>query len=554
MTFDRHRCAVVCLAAACTRDEPAPPPVADAPTEVAPTPSPSKAVEEKPEPPPPDDEPAPARPRVVALDAVPVIRSRSALQLFESDDGTPFVVANAHVVRLPAEGPIVQEPALLTGIAAPEVAAVVSWRATTLGGRWPDSLHMVVEAEGGARWQTPQIYRFATTGWTRIDNLAPPLAWSYVGFSPWRDGDTLTLRTWAPLVAPAEDGGAAAFGELRDMLRAKAPRAFESLRDASTGTPQLHGHEIAAFDSLPTGDVIAISGAETLHWSPGATEPRRVALAVPSRSAKLEMFGPADAYLLDDRGLLHFDGTAWARVSVPADAGVDALALSDDGTLWMVAAAIPGGDPKLLERRANGAWRDRALPDVAFPADAQPRPNWWAVHNRDGTEYVGASIERERAADELAMVPVDVVVAGDALWITARERAADTDDHWVLLHDVARGPVIELPDLETMRREALDAAPEVPFDGQEGCEVFVPIDGKAKGLRGKLAGVELPESATMLLLEVVRDGKPAVGVVLPNDATTNLELVASLQKALGKKMRPAICQDMVPRRQLARFP
>jgi hypothetical protein len=87
----------------------------------------------------------------------------------------------------------------------------------------------------------------------------------------------------------------------------------------------------------------------------------------------------------------------------------------------------------------------------------------------------------------------------------------------------------------------------------------VPIaDGKIAGahaaVRRKLAGVELDESATMLLLEVVRDGKPALGVLLPNDAATNLTLVPSLQKALGKRMLPPICQDMIPRRQLARFP
>lgn len=555
MTFDRRRCVVVCLAAACTRDEPAPPPIANEPVAAAPAAVPPKEPERaEPSPEPREDERAPARPRVAALDVVPVIRSRSELQLFEADDGAPFVAANVQIVRLPADGPVARELALSTGIAAPEVAPLVSWRATALGGRWPDSLHVVVEAEGESRWQTPQVYRLGESGWTRIDNLAPPLAWSYVDFSPWRDGDTLTLRTWAPLVTPTEDSGGAAFADLRDMLKAKAPRAFESLRDASTATPQLHGHEIIAFDSLPTGDVIALAGAHMLHWSPGAAEPKRIALAVPPRSAELEMVAADDAYLFDDRGLLHFDGTAWARVSVPADAGVAALALGDDGTLWVVTTASPGVDAKLLERRKGKEWRERRLPDVAFPGDAERRPAWWALRSRDGSEYVSAAVDRDRAADELAMVPVDVVVHGTAPWITARERSADTHDHWVVLHAEARGPVLDLADLETMRREALDAAPEVPFTGQEGCEVFVPIVGKPAGVRGKLARIALDEGATMLLLEVVRDGVPTIGVVLPNPPDTNLALVAAVQAALGKRMRPAICQDMIPRRQLARFP
>jgi hypothetical protein len=505
--------------------------------------------------------PKPSSPRaeVVALELHPVIRSRSALQLFETTDGTHFVVANVEAIRLPGEGPLARERRFLAGLAEPGTPPTISWRATAFGGRWPEALHMVVEIEGNERWLTPQVYRFTDSAWEELDNTEPPLAWSWVDFSPWRDRDTLTLRAWAPVVAPteAEAGEAAGHAAIRDALSAKAPRTFETPSGAATSTPQVHGHTIAAFDSLPTGDVIAVSGSQTLHWSPGAAEPRSVTLDPPPRAAKLEMFAPDDAYLLDERGLRHFDGSAWATIPVPGDAGVQALVRAPDRTLWMVTTPSTVRASKLLEWTPDAVWRERTLPDLAFPGDAAIHADYFAIAGRG--DYLPAPMDRERAAQELQLVPVDVSIAGDALWITAREIDSDTDDHWALLHTASRGAVLELPDLETMRRELIDIGPEIPFAGQAGCEVFVPIAvprvaGSHADVQRKLADVELDESATMLLLEVERRGKPALGVVLPRGVDTDATLLAALRKALGKRMRTPICQDTIPRRQLARFP
>ncbi|HET6582164.1 MAG TPA: hypothetical protein VFG69_01930 [Nannocystaceae bacterium] len=553
MTFVQRSIAVALAACGCRSGE-SPPSAAQPTLEVHAPAALAPAPEREPEPT--RAEPMPVAADVVPLELYPVIRSRSPLQLFDTADGTHFAVANVEAIRLPAVGPIAREQRFLAGLVAPGAPPTVSWRASVFGGRWPHALYMVVEVEGGERWLTPQVYRFAEAGWEQIDNTAPPLAWSWVGVSPWRDRESLALRTWAPIVAPAEDerGSAAGHAQIRDALAAKAPRAFELASGAAASTPELQGHSIAAFDSLASGDVIAVSGAQTLHWSPGESAPRSVPLATPPNGAKLEMFAADDAYLLDARGLRHFDGASWTTIAVPDDAGVDALARTGNGSLWMVTA---GATRKLLERTAGADWHERPLPDLAFPGDAIAHADYFALTGSG--DYVPAPIDRERAARELQLVAVDVAAAGDALWIVARELHSDTDEHWALLHTVARGAVLELPDLETMRRELLDLGPDEPFAGQIDCEVFVPIAvprvaGPHHDVQRRLAGVELPEGATMLLLEVERRGKRALGVVLPSGVETDGSLLAALRKALGKRMRTPICRDTIPRRQIARFP
>jgi hypothetical protein len=500
---------------------------------------------------------------VAPLELHPVIRSRSALKLFETDDGTHFVVANVEAIRLPLRGPIARDRKFLAGLADPGPYPTESWNATVLGGRWPHSLYMVVETESRDSWRTPQVYRFAGSSWEAIDNTQPPLAWSWVGVSPWRDRQTLALRTWAPMISPSEgdDGRLQGHAAIRDLLLAKAPRAFEPLVGADPSAPELHGHKIAVFDSLPSGEVIAVSAAQTLHWSAGETSPRVVTLDAPPRAAKLEMFAADDAYLLDERTLLHFDGTAWTPIDVPRGAGVSALARGSDKTVWVVTDSA-SSDPRLLEWRPDATWRERTLPGLAFPGDAERRAEYWAIGGRDGgdsTDYVPEPMSRDVAARELPLVPIDVAVHGDALWITAAEPDDPSSEHWALFHSVSRGAVVELPDLETMRRELVDMGPEVAFAGQDDCEVFVPISvrsvaGPHLDLQRKLADVLLEDDATMLLLEVQRDGKRAIGVVLPNGAEINWTLVESLRKALGRRMGTPLCQDTIPRRQLARFP
>lgn len=559
MTIAHKGSVVVFAACACSAGEPAP--AAARPTIEVTTPAVLAPPPELASPPEPEPEPEPRGPvaRMLPLELHPVIRSRSPLQLFETTDGTHFVVANVEAIRLPGVGPIARERRFLAGLADPGPPPPISWRAAAFGGRWPHALHMVVETEGNERWLTPQVYRFADTGWERLDNTAAPLAWSWLDFSPWRDRGTLTLRTWAPMIASVGDdsGSLAGHAAIRDALLAKAPRAFEVVSATTASTPELHGHTIAAFDSLPTGDAIAVSGAQTLHWGAGELAPRIVALDPPPHAAKLEMLAPDDVFLFDAHGLRHFDGTMWVKIQVPDGAAVQALARAADSTLWMVTSAGSARTSKLIEWTREADWRERTLPEVAFPSDAAPHADYFAVTGRG--DYVPAPIDRERAAWTLQLVPVDVAAQGSGLWIAARERDSDTDDHWVLLHTTPRGPVIELPDLETMRRELIDLGPDLPFAGQADCEVFVPIAvsrvaGQHHDVQRKLAGVELGEGVTMLLLEVEHKGKRVLGVVLPRGVETDGTLLAALRKALGTRMRPPICQDTIPRRQLARFP
>src|SRR5688572_9510007 len=127
MTFPYRSLAFV-LACACSSAEPSPPaaPTKSEPATVTTEPTAPARTSARAAPPAP---PSATVDEVVALELHPVILSRSALQLFESDDGTHFVVGNVEAIRLPGVGPIARQRRSLAGLAAPGMPPTVTWRA-----------------------------------------------------------------------------------------------------------------------------------------------------------------------------------------------------------------------------------------------------------------------------------------------------------------------------------------------------------------------------------------------------------------------------------------
>jgi hypothetical protein len=267
----------------------------------------------------------------------------------------------------------------------------------------------------------------------------------------------------------------------------------------------------------------------------------------------------------EERGSYRFGADGWTQVEpgqplVPKPAAP--MVRTTDGREWKVEDT--GGHATLVARNAGGTWREQPLPEVSFPRDAEPRAEYWAILGRyegGAVEYVFEPEDPAEAVEAQPLAAVAVAAAGDALWVVAQARDDDNGDHWVLLHTSPRGDVLELPDPETMRREMVDRRPPQRFTGNEKCDVFVPlqvtsVQGDHQKLRNELAAVKMPREviATMLLLEVEQDGAPALGIVLPNAAKTNRTILAGLRRKLGNRVGPPLCQDMIPRRELQRFP
>jgi hypothetical protein len=552
----------ILLACACTPVDPAPVAREAAPSEPLP---PTTVVDAaKPGVAPPVVAPPVATPPVATPKLFAVVRGETKLQLFVGSDDALFVTVNAEPIRIPDEGPLVREPRLVAGIADPGMMGMLDWRTTALGGRWPDALHMTVEADG-ERWSArPGVYRFDGNTWESIANVKGRLAWMYTGFGPSTDGTTLALRGWVPADREGEDEGdwdEAAANAITKSIERAAPRELEVLGGKGGKGPRFGEATVLAFASLPTGDVVAIAGSEGMHWTPGATTPQRHPIdgGAPS-GPRLQMNAPDDVWMVDPTGARHFDGKAWTEVDVPGEAPVIAVATTSDQRTWIVQGdrfAYSADDNELHVREGAGEWREVELPSLEFPSDAQPRFDYYGTN---GLEPADAA----QIGAKQPLVAMDVRARGAELWLVARgpDTAPSEGHRWALLHTKDRGSVLEVPDPETLRREMLDARPDERYRGTRNCEVFVPLTttdvaGPNDDLRELLRKVELPEGATMELVEATHHGKPALGVRVPHDfstsTTTTKKLTTALEKALGERAADPICKPMLIRRALERW-
>jgi len=521
-----------------------PPAVAETPA-ITPEPAPTVLPSRQPEP----------TTRTLAL--FPVVRGRSALHLFETTDGTLFVTANAQPIRVTEGGPLVREPRFLDGIADPGQLAMVDWHASMLGGRWPDRMHMVVEADGD-RWSArPAVYRFTGNAWSRIANVEGILMWSYRDITPWTDGTMLTLRSHRATHAEEEgdDWSEAQRQKMERALAKAAPREFETLGGSAPNVPSFGEHNVRAFASLPSGDAVTIGDRSMLWWGGDQRKPSKVLLArEPVDEPRLVMRSANDIWMYDGAGLQHFDGTAWSEVETPKDTAVASFAIGTDGKAWLVhgqAYRWSADDNVLFEREDGGAWTQVELPALEFPGDAEPQIDYW------GDAHDAEPIDRAALEEKHPLVPIQVVARKDGLWLVARgPEAGDMGDfRWALLHTRDRGAALEVPDPETMRRELIDRLPDVPFTGRKDCDVFVPVAvddvaGDHQALRAELGKISLPAEGGMALLEVVHDGKPEIGVMIRSyiDKKVAKQVVAALKGPLGTRMGKPICQPMLGKR------
>ncbi len=541
----------------CTPVEPAPTP-REAPVE----PAPSKTEATVAVTPTPTPAPPVATPTVTTPQLFPVVRGETKLQLFATSADSLFVTANAEPIRIPDEGPLVREPRLVAGIDDPGQMGMLDWRTTALGGRWPDGLHMTVESDG-ERWSArPGVYRFDGNAWRRIANMKDGLAWMYTGFAPWTDGATLALRGWVSADREGEDEGewdeadAAAFE--RKLQRA-APRGFEVIGGRGKG-PQFGALAVSAFASLPTGDVVAIAGAESLHWAPGAATPKTHAIdgAVPS-GPELQMNAADDVWMADSGGLRRFDGKAWTQVDTPRGTNVNGIATTADGRTWLVHGdryEYSADENDLYVREGEGEWREVALPQIEFPSDARPRFDYYGTHDLEPADATQVGAKQP-------LVAMDVRAHRGELWIVARGPSlANYEGHrWALLHTKDRGTVLELSDPETLRREMLDARPAAPFRRDKACDVFVPITttdvvGAHDDVRDILRKVTLPEGIEMVLVEATLGGKPAIGIALPSDLASREQAAKAtdaIEKAMPDRAGTPICKSVLIRRSLEHF-
>jgi hypothetical protein len=548
----------ILLVGACTPVEPAPAAREAAPSEPAPL------EPTKPGTPAPISTPPVATPSVTTPRLFPVVRGDTKLQLFVTSDDSLFVTANAEPIRIPDEGQIDREPRFVAGIADPGMMGMLDWRTTAFGGRWPDSLHMTVEADG-ERWAArPGVYRFNGNAWEPIANVKGRLAWMYTGFGPSTDGGTLALRGWVPADREGEDEtewDEAGANAITKMLERAAPHELEIIGGKGGKGPRFGAATVLAFASLPTGDVVAIAGGESLHWTPGAAEPQKHPIdGGPPSWPRLQMNAPDDVWMGDPTGFRRFDGKAWTEVDVPRDSQVTAVATTSDGRTWIVQGdryAYSADDNDLYVREGSGEWREVALPALEFPSDGQPRFDYYGTRDLEPGDPTQIGVKNP-------LVAMDVRARGAELWIVARGPAlASSEGHrWALLHTKDRGPALELPDPETLRREMLDGRPDQKYSGTRNCEVFVPLTttdvaGSHDDVRELLRKVELPEGSTMELVEATHHGKPTLGVLVPHDYSTSTtatkKLVAALAKALGERASAPICKPMQIRRPLERW-
>jgi len=496
------------------------------------------------------------------LDLHPVVRSRSPLRMFTTTDGSLFAVANVEAIRIPDTGPIVREPRWLAGLADPGELRGVRWTTTALGGRVPDGLFMVVETQSERAGERADVYRFGGAAWKRQPNAQRGLAWMYREFSPWREDGTLALREWRLADSSAADElSEAKWSAIQAAIAKATPRTFEVLGAKAASPPRFGEVTMLAFASLSTGDVVAVAGGNSLHWTPGTTEPRRLAIGGMLPSApRLQMLAADDVWMYDAHGLRHFDGTAWSEVATPKELAVVGFARIGT-TDWLVHGERWAWDADanaLYQRVDGGDWQQQALPAIPFPADAGRQFRDWATYEVRETDAGEGRVRQP-------LVAMDVHVHAGEPWITARGPAWDLDTNqyrWALLHPKDRGEPLEIPDPETMRRELIDRRPDVPFTGKKACEVFVPIvvddvAGEHEDLQSELAGVALPTGGRMALLEVVRAGAPAIGLAVSvdpgNAPRVAKEIVTAVREAIGPRAGKPVCRLSIPTRVLGEW-
>lgn len=427
-----------------------------------------------------------------------------SLGMYPMSNGVMLVVgAQAIAEAVPGEQ-LLRRPGMTWGFLDPGELWMTDWRTGAVGGRWPDSTWLSAYFEA-SRWESP-IYVYYRKGprWQRKANVEGLVQWSYRGFAPWIDGQTLALRVRT--IDPQKLGRYGIEDELPTALQKQYDAALGTLQSrfdvidpkpgaaAPPSIPDLGG--LVAFTARVTGEIDAIVHDEQaivtlLHWAPGASEARRFPLPTQrnKRPQGFEMLILAhkDGGLWvgetssDGPYLARFDGEAWSLGALPTTEPLRSLSAGDDGELWAVTAndvhVYEGGAAEQghLWRSEDGKqWRSVRLPTVQFADLAVDR---WQYSSK-GTEYVQVRGDAEEAARWFRVTPKQVWSGGGEVWVVGKTDAARRPDSMqhsreVVLRTGAVVTPLGLPSDELLRLELLDerAAKSFGFGAEETCEL-----------------------------------------------------------------------------------
>ena len=412
-------------------------------TEVAPSETPTPTPTSVESAPTVADAPAPAAPDPSSTFSV-VARGGAPFHLHPLVDGALLVSTGPLVIRVDASGEIVYDPAMLRGITpirqTPEVSdgdyvGVADWSPVSLGGRWPDALFLSLDFISGFRGEggRPITYRHTPNGWTLLKTRGTNFEHHVVALRPWIDDSILAHRgyvSWYPGQErwEAEDGPT----ERQSAAAQKAIAAAKKLV-VVRGQPKAPdvGPSLEAFASLPTGEIVAVTGGSSqsvIFIDPGG---KRTTLALPGDPSEIEgvvIDAPDRAWVFgvrmqEDGGgyrpyLARIEQGRTRAVQAPPckSAGLRTFVALHDGTLWTTCADPPEvgaayNDHELWTRPAGGAWTAVRLPEgITVPTEVYAR-------------------------------------ADDDVWVTAAMK-----DRSVLLHTRPRARVLEVPGLAGIGR------------------------------------------------------------------------------------------------------
>jgi hypothetical protein len=248
---------------------------------------------------------------------------------------TPMVVAGTAFARVTAEGALRIDRHLDAAIGR------TAYAHATLVGDFPSDAWLVVEDTVGREGT-----EIALAHWEKSHWRVMPMPEETLRVTPWKGHGLLGH------VGRVE-------GKLHVFAGGAAPPRFD------------RSLEVAAFDALPDGTAVAV-GTKAGHddqWFAQSVDPagKPSALApIPAMNdPRVQVRGPNEAYAFTETTdgvlLLAWDGASWKPREVPRAPGIVALAVSDQGTLWLVPTP-ENGRGVVWKQPQGGAWESMALP------------------------------------------------------------------------------------------------------------------------------------------------------------------------------------------------
>lgn len=374
-------------------------------------------------------------------------------------------------------------------------------------GHWPDSAWASVVIATG-RSGIPGISKWDHHQWKPLGNTDLPFMASYVGLSEYQDGSMLALA-YEPLAMGA--------AQLRFKTVGGSARAPAFRFEKATVQPEncqlalvpLVMRSFASGHALVAGSRCGDDKPSFQYWSPGQTSGRLEVIEdagkVTQDGGYVAARGAEDIWIAwaQETGtrLVHFDGKVITRVETPAGLKVQALDVTPEGVLWMVA----GG--KVFKAGVGASLQEVPLPSAdgkSAGADglavAPDGAVWVTAGSALLTTSAGFSTLAHLAWEEGQAQRGSVALPRAATW--------QCRDIFVLMYGVTRvtPPGYDYP----LTRKALKGHTEFA-----GVRLVETEDGGKRYIGAFVADLDLARRMARLVAKEVKGSTPEVLCVKP---------------------------------------